>query len=74
MKMNDKVYDVLKWVSLVALDAFGLAYKTIADIWGLLYGDQVLATSVAISVLIGTLIGVSSARYANDKLKDDVGE
>lgn len=63
MKMSNKVYDVLKWVALVALDAFGLFYQTIASIWGLPYGDAVLSTAVALSVLLGTLIGVSGARY-----------
>lgn len=63
MKMSNKVYDVLKWVALVALDAVGLFYSEIATIWGLPFGDQVLETCVVLSVLVGTLIGVSSANY-----------
>lgn len=61
--MSNKLYDVLKWVALVALDAVGLFYKTVATIWGLPLGDEVLATFAALSLLIGTLIGVSSAQY-----------
>ena len=61
--MNDKIYDILKWVALVALDAIGLFYKTVAEIWLLPYGDNVLNTCVAASVLIGTLIGVSCTQY-----------
>lgn len=61
--MNNRIYDILKWVSLVALDAIGLFYQTIADIWSLPYGDNVLNTCVALSVLIGTLIGVSGLKY-----------
>ena len=61
--MSNKLYDVLKWVALVALDAIGLFYKTIATIWSLPLGDEVLATCAALSLLIGTLIGVSSAQY-----------
>lgn len=63
MKMSNKVYDVLKWVALIALDAFGLFYSTISSIWGFPYGDEVLATCAALALLIGTLIGVSSAQY-----------
>ena len=63
MKMSNKVYDVLKWIALIALDAVGLFYSTIAAIWGLPFGDQVLATCAALSILVGTLIGVSSANY-----------
>ena len=61
--MSNKVYDVLKWVALVMLDAVGLFYQTIAEIWSLQYGDNVLKTCVALSVLIGTLIGVSGTKY-----------
>lgn len=63
MKMSNKVYDVLKWVALIALDAFGLFYSTLATIWGLPFGDQVLYTTSALAVLLGTLLGVSSAQY-----------
>lgn len=61
--MSNKLYDVLKWISLVFLDAVGLCYSTLAGIWGLPYGDQVLETCVALSVFLGALVGVSSAQY-----------
>lgn len=63
MKMSDKVYDVLKWIALIALDALGLFYSTISIIWGLPYGDEVLKTCAAVSLLIGTLIGISNVQY-----------
>lgn len=67
MKLSNKLYDVLKWVALVALDAVGLFYQTISAIWNLPYGDQVLATCVAISVCLGTLLQISSSKYKGDK-------
>ena len=66
MKMSNKVYDVLKWVALVALDAIGYFYQELAEVWTLPYGDEVLKTCVAISILIGALIGVSSEKYKKD--------
>jgi hypothetical protein len=63
MKFPNKVYDALKWIALVALDAVGIFYKTIATIWALPLGDEVLATCAAVSVLIGALIGISGANY-----------
>ena len=60
---NSKLYDILKWIALIALDAVGLFYSTVAAIWGLPFGDEVLKTCAALSLCIGTLIGVSSARY-----------
>lgn len=67
MKMSNKVYDILKWVALVALDAIGLFYQTLSSIWNLPYGDQVLATCVAVSVCLGTLLQISSSKYKGDK-------
>lgn len=63
MKMNDKLYDILKWVSLVALDALGVAYKGLAECWGWGFGTEVMTTCAILSALIGTLIGVSSVAY-----------
>lgn len=63
MKMSNKLYDVLKWIALIALDAVGLFYSTLSTIWNLPLGDEVLATCAALSLFIGTLIGISSAQY-----------
>lgn len=63
MKMSNKLYDIFKWFALVALDAVGLLYQTISGIWKLPFGDEVLGTCVAISVCLGTLLQISSAKY-----------
>ena len=60
---ENRVYDVLKWLSLVALDAIGMFYEKMSTIWGLPYGDQIKDTCIALSILIGVLIGVSGAKY-----------
>lgn len=67
MKLNDKVYNVLKWVALIALNAVGVFYKTIATIWQLPAGDEVCATCSALALCIGTLIGISTAEYYRTK-------
>jgi hypothetical protein len=67
MKMSNKIYDILKWVALVALDATGYFYQEFASVWGLPYGVEVLKTCVALSIFLGTLIGVSSLKYKGEK-------
>lgn len=57
--LPNELYDVLKWVGLIALPAFAVFYATIAPAWGLPYPDQVVLTLNACGVLIGTLIGAS---------------
>lgn len=61
--LSNRVYDILKWIALIALDALGLLYKTLAAIWGWPYGDEVLATCTALSLCLGTLLGISTAKY-----------
>jgi hypothetical protein len=63
MNIPNKVYDILKWIALVALDSVGVFYQALAMIWGLPMGDEVLATCASVSLLLGTLIGISSNRY-----------
>ena len=63
MKFPDKVYDVLKWISMVVLNAVGVLYKTLAAVWNLPYGEEVMTTCAALALFIGALIGVSTAEY-----------
>ena len=71
--LSNKVYDVLKWIALIALDALGLLYKTLAAIWGWPFGDEVLATCTALSLCLGTLLGISTAKYNKSLEPPDVG-
>lgn len=71
MRLPDKLYDVLKWIALIALPAVGVFYFTIAKIWGLPYGAEITATIDALALLIGTLIGVS---HLTIKKEENVGE
>ena len=63
MKMSNKVYDVLKWIALVALPAIAFFYETLAGIWGLPFVEQIPATIMAVDLLLGVLLGVSSNTY-----------
>lgn len=71
--LSNKVYDILKWIALIALDALGLLYKTLAAIWGWPYGDEVLATCTALSLCLGTLLGISTAKYNKSLEPPDEG-
>jgi len=63
MKMNDKVYDVLKWIAQFLLPAAGTLYFAIAGIWGLPFGEQVVGTITAVDTFLGVILGISSASY-----------
>lgn len=59
MKLNDKLYDKLKWICLIALPALAVLYTVLAKVWGLPYESEIPATINAVAVFIGSLIGIS---------------
>ena len=63
MKLSNKAYDVLKYISLIFLDAVGVLYKGLAEVWNFPYGNEIMTTCTLISIFIGTLIGISSYNY-----------
>ena len=63
MIFSNKVYDVLKYISLVVLPAIATLYLTLSNIWGLPYGTEIAATITAIDTLLGALLGISSQKY-----------
>ena len=67
MKLDNEVYDVLKWIAQYFLPALATLYFTVASIWGLPYGEQVVGTITAVDTFLGVLLGISSVHYYNEK-------
>ena len=61
--MNNKVYDILKFIAQIVLPALGTLIFTIAAIWGVPYSEQIVGTITAIDVFMGVVLGVSSSQY-----------
>ena len=61
--MSNKVYDVLKWIALVALPAITALWLTLANIWGFPYAEAIGATLAAVTTFLGALLGISSIQY-----------
>ena len=64
--LNNKVYDVLKWIALIVLPAIAVLYGTLANIWGLPFGEQIPDTITAVDLFLGVVLGISSATYKNN--------
>lgn len=60
LRLKDSVYNILKWLCLIALPALSVLYAVLSKIWGLPYGAEIPATINAVAVLIGSLIGISN--------------
>jgi hypothetical protein len=61
--MNNKIYDVLKWVAQYLLPALATLYFAIAQVWGLPYGEQIVGTITAIDTFLGVILGISTMQY-----------
>lgn len=70
MKLPDKVYDILKWITMIVIPALATAYVGLASVWGWPYADEVAKTSAVICTLLGALLGISTAQYNKDELPD----
>ena len=74
MKMNNKVYDALKWIAQYLLPATATLYAALAGIWGFPYGEQVVGTISAVDVFLGVLLGISSANYHKEETAKELDD
>lgn len=63
MKMSNKVYDVIKWITLIVLPGIGTLYFAIAGIWGLPFAEEITGTITAVVTFLGAALGISSYNY-----------
>jgi len=63
---SSKVYDWLKWISVICLPAVSTFIVVISKIWGWAdLGSMIAQTVTAVGVLLGALLGISHIQYKN---------
>ena len=65
--MSNKVYDILKWISVIVVPALVLLINTLGSIWGWQYTTEISMSISAIGVFIGAIIQVSSSKYSKEQ-------
>lgn len=63
MMLNNKVYDICKFIAQILLPALGTLYFALAGIWGFPYGEEIVGTIMAIDTFLGAILGISSIQY-----------
>lgn len=63
MKLNNKTYDILKFIAQIVLPAIGTLYFALAGIWNFPYGEEIVGTITAVDTFLGALLGLSSVNY-----------
>ena len=71
MKLDNKTYDILKWVALIVLPAIATLYNALANIWGFPYGNEIVCTITALDTFLGALLGVSTKNYNRDQAEEN---
>lgn len=66
MKLNNKVYDALKWIAQYLLPAVGALYFALSQIWGFPYGEQIVGTITAVDAFLGAILGISTMSYKKE--------
>lgn len=67
MKLSDKAYTILKWITLICIPAVATFYVALSGVWGWPYADEVAKTATAVCTLLGALLGISTAEYNRHK-------
>lgn len=67
MKLSSKVYDILKWVTMICIPTLATAYVGLSAVWGWPYATEVAKTSTVICTMLGALLGISTAQYNKDQ-------
>lgn len=71
--LNDRIYNILKYVAQIGLPAIGTLYFALAGIWGFPYGEEIVGTITAIDTFLGVLLGISTVTYNKKGASDKTG-
>lgn len=63
MTLNNKTYDVMKWIAQLFLPALGTLYAALAGIWGFPYGEEIVGTILAVDTFLGVILKISTDNY-----------
>lgn len=63
MKLSNKAYDVLKWITLIALPALTTFYGVVGATCSIPHTQEVLTIAVAFDTMLGTMLGISTSKY-----------
>ena len=69
--LSNKVYDALQGIVNHVLPASGTLYFTLATIWHLPEGTEVVGTIAAIALALGAVLAISKRSYNNSDAKYD---
>lgn len=61
--LPDKIYNFLKWFTILFLPASATLYNTVALIWSLPYAEEITKTIMAVATFLGAILAISNYNY-----------
>ncbi len=65
--LSNKLYDILKWMTMIVLPAASTFYASLSGIWGWGYTEEVVMSLGAVTTFLGVLLGISTVQYHKTK-------
>ena len=68
--LENRVYDVLKWLALIALPALATLVSVVLPLWNVVdegTTTAIVGTITAVATFLGALLGVSTVKYNKQK-------
>ncbi len=69
--MNEKVYQILAIIGRLVLPALGTLYFTLAQIWKLPLGEEIVGTIAAVTTFLNTILKIKADQYWEALDEDD---
>jgi hypothetical protein len=63
MKMNNRIYDILKDISLLWMPTTITLYGVLSATWGIPFGEEILATLTGLNAALGAVVKYFKAQY-----------
>lgn len=70
--LNNKTYDILKWVCMVFLPAFITFYGVLGNTLTIPYTDIVMTILGAFDTFLGALLGISNINYRRENGNNEI--
>lgn len=63
MILTNRIYDILKWITLIVIPSLSVLYLALAKVWNLPFGTEVVGSLAALDLFLATVLGISTNTF-----------
>ena len=67
--LQNKAYDILKWVCIIVLPACASLYAELGEVWGFPFLNEIPKSIIIVDAFLGALLCVSTIKYNKDNVR-----